>query len=61
MPAEEQRVRMRAMRDLVSELNVYRWAGRMLLDASTLRQREQLIGLLDQRSNGSELSHEAHS
>ncbi len=56
MPAEEQRVRMRAMRGLVSELNVYRWAGRMLLDASTLRQREQLTGLLDQRSNGNEFS-----
>jgi trehalose 6-phosphate synthase len=52
MPAEEQRVRMRAMRRLVAELNVYRWAGRMLLDASSLRQREQLVGLLDQRSNG---------
>jgi trehalose 6-phosphate synthase len=50
MPAEEQRVRMRAMRRLISELNVYRWAGRMLLDASSLRQREQIIGLIDHGS-----------
>ncbi|MGQ0658314.1 MAG: alpha,alpha-trehalose-phosphate synthase (UDP-forming) [Chromatiales bacterium] len=48
MPVEEQRMRMRAMRRLVSELNVYRWAGRMLLDASRLRRREQLIGLLSE-------------
>lgn len=46
MSPEEQRARMHAMRALVSELNVYRWAGRMLLDASRLRRREQLAGLL---------------
>lgn len=46
MPVEEQGARMRAMRRLVSEFNVYRWAGRMLIDASRLRQREQLAGLL---------------
>lgn len=46
MPAEEQRARMHAMRALVAELNVYRWAGRMLLDASRLRRREQLAGVL---------------
>jgi trehalose 6-phosphate synthase len=46
MPVEEQQVRIRAMRRLVAEFNVYRWAGRMLLDASRLRQREQLSGLL---------------
>jgi trehalose 6-phosphate synthase len=45
MSEEEQAARMRAMRDLVSNLNVYRWAGRMLIDASRLRQREQLAGL----------------
>lgn len=52
MPAEEQRIRMRSMRRLISELNVYRWAGRMLLDASNLRQREQVIGLIDHSSAG---------
>ncbi|HYC57581.1 MAG TPA: trehalose-6-phosphate synthase [Candidatus Binatia bacterium] len=46
MPVEEQRARMRAMRRIVSEFNVYRWAGRMLLDASRLRQEEQLAGLI---------------
>jgi trehalose 6-phosphate synthase len=46
MPRDEQRARMRVMRALVAELNVYRWAGRMLIDASRLRQREQLAGLL---------------
>ena len=39
MPAEEQAERMRAMRAVVSEHNVYRWAGRMLLDAAQLRMR----------------------
>ena len=48
MPAQEQRARMRAMRGLVAEYNVYRWAGRMLLDASRLRRHEQLAGLLSQ-------------
>lgn len=52
MPPDEQQVRMRAMRRLVSELNVYRWAGRMLLDASRLRQREHLAGMLDPHSVG---------
>lgn len=46
MPVAEQRARMRVMRALVAEFNVYRWAGRMLIDASRLRQREQLAGLL---------------
>ncbi|HSN17217.1 MAG TPA: trehalose-6-phosphate synthase [Gammaproteobacteria bacterium] len=46
MPTGEQAARMRAMRTLVSEYNIYRWAGRMLLDASRLRQREQLAGVL---------------
>jgi len=39
MPADEQRERMRFMRGVVREFNVYRWAGRMLLDAAVLRQR----------------------
>ena len=46
MPAAEQRDRMHAMRALVSELNVYRWAGRMLIDAGRLRRRQQLAGRL---------------
>ena len=46
MPPEEQRDRMRAMRAFVAEFNVYRWAGRMLVDAARLRQRERLTGRL---------------
>jgi len=46
MPREEQRERMRSMRRLVSEFNVYRWAGRMLVDAASLRSRERLHGRL---------------
>jgi trehalose 6-phosphate synthase len=46
MSPEEQRERMHALRTLVSELNVYRWAGRMLLDASRQRRRERLIDRL---------------
>ena len=42
MPPDLQRARMRSLRDLVSDFNVYRWAGRMLLDASRLRERERL-------------------
>ena len=30
---------MRLMRGVVREFNVYRWAGRMLLDAAVMRQR----------------------
>jgi trehalose 6-phosphate synthase len=42
MGPEEQRARMRLMRGLVSEFNVYRWAGRMLIDAASMRQRSRL-------------------
>jgi len=46
MSKDEQRERMRAMRTFVSEFNVYRWAGRMLVDAARLRRRERLTGRL---------------
>ncbi len=42
MPLAEQRDRMLLMRGLVREFNVYRWAGRMLLDAATMRRRSKL-------------------
>ncbi|HSD54095.1 MAG TPA: trehalose-6-phosphate synthase [Burkholderiales bacterium] len=42
MPAGEQRDRMHIMRGLVREFNVYRWAGRMLLDAATMRRRGKI-------------------
>ncbi len=44
MPAKEQRARIRSMRALVQEFNVYRWAGRMLMDAARMRQRNRLLG-----------------
>jgi trehalose 6-phosphate synthase len=46
MSPEEQRERMRSMRRLVSEFNVYRWAGRMLVAAAEVRRRERLSGRL---------------
>jgi len=46
MPVDEQQERMRALRNLVAEFNVYRWAGRMLQDATRLRQRDRLSARL---------------
>jgi trehalose 6-phosphate synthase len=43
MPATEQRARMRSMRGIVQEFNVYRWAGRMLMDAARMRQRARIV------------------
>jgi trehalose 6-phosphate synthase len=43
MPEEEQANRMRLMRGLVKEFNVYRWAGRMLLDAAGMRRRGRVF------------------
>jgi trehalose-6-phosphate synthase len=40
-PAEQQE-RMRALRSLVAEFNVYRWAGKMFVDAARLRRRESM-------------------
>lgn len=48
MPRHEQAERIRAMRSLVSHFNVYRWAGRMIIDAAQLRQRERLSGRLSE-------------
>ena len=39
MPAEEQQDRMRSMRSLLVQFNVYRWAGKMLVDAARLRNQ----------------------
>lgn len=41
MPAEEQGERMRRMREVVRNNNVYRWAGSMLVDAARLRKRNE--------------------
>jgi trehalose 6-phosphate synthase len=46
LSADEQRDRMRSMRAFLSHFNVYRWAGRMLVDAARLRSRDRLTGRL---------------
>jgi trehalose 6-phosphate synthase len=46
MPGREQRARMRLMRGLVAEFNVFRWAGRMLIDAAGMRKRRRLLDRL---------------
>lgn len=53
MPANEQRERMRLMRALVKERNVYRWAAQMLLDAARLRGRQRILDLVEERDAGS--------
>ena len=45
MPAQEQRERMRLMRQQVREQNVYRWAARMMIDAARLRQGQRIRAL----------------
>jgi trehalose 6-phosphate synthase len=45
MGREERRDRMSLMRRTVKENNVYRWAGRMLMDASRIRQRQNLASV----------------
>jgi trehalose 6-phosphate synthase len=50
MSSFEQRDRMRALRAQVAEYNVYRWAGRMLLDATRVRRRDRLRSRLGGRA-----------
>jgi trehalose 6-phosphate synthase len=42
MGRDERQSRMNLMRRTVKENNVYRWAGRMLMDAARIRQRQSL-------------------
>jgi trehalose 6-phosphate synthase len=51
MPLEEQRDRMRSMRSLLAQYNVYRWAGNMLIDAARLRNRERVSGRISERNS----------
>ncbi len=44
MSSSEQRERMHSMRRVVAEFNVYRWAGRMLVDAAEVRRKDRLTG-----------------
>ena len=50
MPMQEQRDRMRSMRSLLSHFNVYRWAGKMLVEAARLRDQERVAGRLTAHS-----------
>jgi trehalose 6-phosphate synthase len=50
MPETEQRARMQSMRGLIQEFNAYRWAGRMLMDASRMRQKERVMKQVGQAS-----------
>jgi trehalose 6-phosphate synthase len=50
MDRDERRERMRLMRRTVKENNVYRWAGRMLMDAARVRQRQQLRSRTEARA-----------
>jgi len=51
MPISEQMDRMRSMRSVLSQFNVYRWAGKMLGDAARLRSQERVTGRLAERSS----------
>lgn len=42
MPIAEQKERMRNLRAHVQENNVFRWAGKMLMDAARMRQRSRI-------------------
>jgi trehalose 6-phosphate synthase len=48
MPQLEQRERMRLMREQVRARNVYRWAGKMLLDCARTRQHQRIQDLASQ-------------
>jgi trehalose 6-phosphate synthase len=48
MPPIEQRERMRLMREHVRVRNVYRWAGKMLLDCARTRQHQRIQQLAGQ-------------
>jgi trehalose 6-phosphate synthase len=43
MPKSEQTQRMHVMREQIRTRNVYRWAGKMLLDAEQLRKKQRIF------------------
>jgi len=51
MSPDEQKARMRNMRSLLKEHNVYRWAGRMILDAAKIRQRNKFMEKIKIKGN----------
>ncbi len=50
MASGEQRERMRSLRLQVRDFNVYRWAGRMLLDAARSRRRQRIAERIHSQS-----------
>ena len=50
MPEEEQQNRLRSMRSFLAQHNVYRWAGKMLVDAARLRSQERLTDRVAERT-----------
>ena len=48
MPREEQQARMRSMRSWTRTHNIYRWAGKMLIDAARVRSRERVARRIEQ-------------
>ncbi len=42
MPEVEQKKRIALMREVIKQRNVHRWAAQMLLDAATIRKREEI-------------------
>ena len=59
MPPAEQRERMRLMREIVSQRNVYRWAGQMLLDAADLRKRKSIVQMMSRQQSAAKSSAKA--
>jgi trehalose 6-phosphate synthase len=51
MQEDEQQDRMRSMRSILVQFNVYRWAGKMLVDAARLRNQERVAGRIAERSS----------
>jgi len=54
MHPAEQSERMRSLRGIVEDFNIYRWAGRMLLDASRERNSAKTRDRIDRLSSSSE-------
>jgi len=51
MPVDDQQDRMRSMRSILVQFNVYRWAGKMLVDAARLRNQERVAGRLAEHAS----------
>jgi trehalose 6-phosphate synthase/phosphatase len=55
MPSEEQTERMRLLREMIRENNVYFWAARILLDAAHLRKRAHIERFISDSSEQKEI------